>query len=339
MLAAQRVTRFRQNADALLVGERSSSPEASSQVDQERIAADESKKAERSVMDAVVEHERRRADADVEARREGRALVHTQHEAQRQNTNERLADERAGADAIAADRDAIKSNLEVAHRTEADRADVFAMVTHDLRNPLSVIVANADMIAKGAGDSYTQEAAGDITNAAARMGRLLADLFDVARIDAGTFQLTRRLHDVRSLLSQMCQSYAPLFAEHGVTLSVEVSPADVVASFDRDRVVQMLSNLLGNAMKFTPPGGSVDLHVEHDADQLVFAVRDDGAGIPPSAFPHLFERFWQRDRDTRRGLGLGLYLCRTIARAHGGDISVQSEPGVGSTFRVWLPMS
>lgn len=213
------------------------------------------------------------------------------------------------------------------------------MVAHDLRNPLFVILGNADMIAERAEGSLTREAAGDITRAAARMGRLVTDLLDLVRIDAGTFRLDKREHSVPSLLSEMHQSYRPMFDDRGVTLSVDVPPADLVASFDHDRVVQVLSNLLGNAMKFTPRGGKVDLQVEHDVGELVLAVRDDGAGIEPSSLPHLFERFWQRDSDTRRGLGLGLYLCRVIARAHGGDISVQSKVGAGSTFRVWLPMS
>lgn len=339
VLADQGLSRFRQSADDLLAGERSASPEPSTQVVQERLAADDSKEAERSVTDAVLEHERRRADAPGETRREKQALADAQHEEQRQHTNERLSDERAGADAVAADRDASEVALEVARSVEVDRAEVFAMVAHDLRNPLCVILANAAQLAEVAGDSDTREAAEDITQAAARMGRLLTDLLDVVRIDAGTFQLGKRPHSVRALLSEMRQSYRPLFDGRGVTLSVDVPPAEVVASFDHDRVVQMLSNLLGNALKFTPRGGNVGLHVEHDADKLVFVVRDDGTGIQPNALPHLFERFWQRDPDMRRGLGLGLYLCRTIARAHGGDISVQSEVGAGSTFGVWLPMS
>lgn len=339
VLADREMTMFRQSADDRLAGERSASPEPSSQVIQERLAADDSRVAERSVMDAVLEHERQRMDARGERRREKGAMAHARHEAQRRHTNERLSDERSEADAVVADRDASESALETARSVEVERADVFAMVTHDLRNPLCIIMANASLISEGAEASTIREAASDITCAAARMGRLLTDLLDVARIDGGTFALARRPHSVRALLSEVRRSYRPLFDGSGVTLSVDVPRADVVASFDLDRIVQLLSNLLGNAMKFTPQGGSVGLHVEHDADALVFVVRDDGAGIQPDALPHLFERFWQRDPDTRRGLGLGLYLSCTIARAHGGDISVQSEVGTGSTFRVRLPMS
>jgi signal transduction histidine kinase len=250
-----------------------------------------------------------------------------------------LSEERGEADAIAADRDASEHALGLARSVEAGRKDVFAMVTHDLRSPLCVIVANAEVITESTGNEFVREAAGDITRAAARMGRLLTDLLDVARIDAGTFRLNKHEQDVRTLVSELRQLYQPLFDGRSVTLSVGMPEAGVVASLDSDRVVQMLSNLLGNALKFTHAGGSVALNVEGGGEQLVFAVQDDGAGIYPSAVPHLFERFWQNDPDARRGLGLGLYLCRTIARAHGGEISVQSDPGAGSTFRVALPMS
>ncbi len=338
VLADEGMARFRQSADKLLASERSASPAPSSRVAEERLAADDNKKAERFVMDAALEHERQRADERGETRREKGVLAHARHQSQRDSTNEDLSAERSEADSVAADRDASASALEVALSAEVDRARVFAMVTHDLRSPLCVILGNADIIAEGANDTLTRESAGDITRAAAHMGRLLTDLLDVARIDAETFPLARRPHAVSGLLSEMRQSYRPEFDRRGVTLSVVVPPVDVVASFDRDRIVQLLSNLLGNAIKFTPRGGNVELYVEHDTDELVFVVRDDGVGIEPNALPHLFDRFWQRDTDTRRGLGLGLYLCRTIARAHGGDVSVHSKVGAGSTFRVSLPM-
>lgn len=338
VLADEVMARFRQSADDLLAGERSASPAPSSQIAEERVAADDIKMAERFVMDAALEHERQRADERGETRREKGALARAQHVSQRDSTNEHLSAERSEADAVAADRDTSASALEIALNAEVNRARVFEMVTHDLRNPLCVIVGNADMIADGADGTLTREAAGDITRAAAHMGRLLTDLLDVVRIDAETFPLTKQPHAVSALLSEMRQSYRPEFDRRGLTLSVHMPPVDVVGSFDHDRVVQVLSNLLGNAIKFTPRGGNVDVHVEHDADELAFVVRDDGVGIEPVALPHLFERFWRRDHEMRRGLGLGLYLCRTIARAHGGDISVHSEVGVGSIFRVSLPM-
>lgn len=339
VLAHMEMARSRQSADDLLACERSDLPEPSSQVLEERVAADDSKRVERSAVDAVMEQERRRAGRRRETRRKIGAQTSPRQEANRQRTDEHLSTERGEADSVAADRDASENALGKALSAEADRAEVFAMVTHDLRNPLSVILGYADMIEDGADISLAQEAAGEIKSAAARMGRLLTDLLDLVRIDRGTFRLDQRPYSVTALLSEMRQSYRPMFDGRRVTLSVDLPTGNVFACFDHDRIVQMLSNLLGNALKFTPVGGSVDLQVEHNADNVVFVVRDNGAGIEPNDLPHLFERFWQRDSDTRRGLGLGLYLCRTIARAHGGDISVQSEVGKGSTFRVWLPVS
>ncbi len=339
VLADEGISRVRRHADKSLAGERSMLSVPSPQVVDERVATDYRKQAERSATDALFERERDRVDEHIEADREKESSAEVWHQAHREDTDEHLSIERSEADAVAAERDASEMALEAARSAEEERTGVFAMVAHDLRSPLSVIVGNADMIAEGAEDALMREAAGDITRAAARMGRLLVDLLDLARIDAETFRLDRQPHSLTTLLSELRLSYCPVFEDRGVTLSVDVPSEDLVATFDHDRVVQLLSNLLGNAVKFTPRGGSVDLWVERDPEKLVFVVRDDGAGIPPSALSHLFERFWQSDTDRRRGLGLGLYLCRTIARAHGGEISVQSEVGSGSTFRVCLPMS
>ncbi|MEX2467997.1 MAG: HAMP domain-containing sensor histidine kinase [Gemmatimonadota bacterium] len=325
VLADHQLMMFRAKVDKLLANERSASPAASADLEGERLAADESMEAERSVTDAVLEDERRRGD---ETRREGRVV--TELKAQRVDTNERLSDERSHADAVAGDHDADDS-------AEAHRRDVFAMVMHDLRNPLCVILANADFLGEDAEDQDVREAAEDVTLAAARMGRLLNDLLDIAHIDAGSFPLNKERHDARALLSEVHRAYRPLFESRGISLTIDAPSEAVMASFDYDRVVQLLSNLLGNAMKFTPTGGSVFLHAEHRNQELVFVVRDDGVGIHPDTLANIFERFWQHDADSRRGLGLGLYICRTIAEAHGGDISVESEVGSGTTFRVSLP--
>jgi signal transduction histidine kinase len=260
---------------------------------------------------------------------------------QRVDTNERLSDERSFADTVVGDRDAADSALEAAQHAEAHRKDVFAMVMHDLRNPLCVILANAEFLVERAENQDSREAAHDVILSAARMGRLVTDLLDVARLDAGKFPLKKGPHDARALLSEVHHAYRPLFEGRGVSLANEAPEAAVLAWFDYDRVKQLLGNLLGNAMAFTPAGGSVSLHVERSGEQLVFVVRDDGIGIHPDTLPKIFERFYRDETDSRPGLGLGLglYICRNIAEAHGGDISVQSELGRGTTFRVSLPVS
>jgi signal transduction histidine kinase len=123
-----------------------------------------------------------------------------------------------------------------------------------------------------------------------------------------------------------------------MTFAAEGPDTPLIVAFDHDRIVQVLSNLLGNAMKFTPRKGSIDLHLERRGDQVEFVVRDSGPGIHPDVLPHVFERFWQVDVNTRRGLGLGLYICEKIVQAHGGRIWVESDFGHGATFRFTLPV-
>jgi signal transduction histidine kinase len=343
VLADHQLMIFREKADKMLAHERLASPARSAEVMEERFAADDRKKAERSVTDAVLEEERRRADGRDDVRddrkRDEQIVVSAEREAQRVDTNERLSDERSHADILADDRAAGDSALEAAKDAEAHRKDVFAMVMHDLRNPLYVILANADFLGESAESQARREAAQDVTLAAARMGRLLTDLLDVAQIDAGRFPLDKGHHDARALLSEVRRAYSPLFEGRGVSLVIDAPEEPVLASFDYDRVEQLPSNLLGNAMKFTPAGGVVALSVERCGQQVVFVVRDDGIGIDPDTLPKIFERYWRHDTGSRPGLGLGLFICRTIAEAHGGDISVQSELGGGTTFRVSLPVS
>jgi signal transduction histidine kinase len=144
---------------------------------------------------------------------------------------------------------------------------------------------------------------------------------------------------VGSLLLEILQSYESLFSVRGIHFAVNTMTDGLEAFFDYHRIVQVLSNLLGNAMKFTQSGGTVALYIERRAEAIVFIVRDNGAGIARAALPHIFERFWKTDSDVRRGLGLGLYICQNIIHAHGGRIEAISEPGKGATFQFSLPIA
>jgi signal transduction histidine kinase len=148
----------------------------------------------------------------------------------------------------------------------------------------------------------------------------------------------KRPVDVGTLLSEILAAYGPLFSKRGSTLICKPPAPGIVATFDHDRIVQVLSNLLSNAMKFTPPGGTVSLLVARSAGDIELAVKDTGAGISAQALPRVFNRFWQGSSEPGAGLGLGLYICEKIIAAHSGRIWVESEPGRGTTFRFTLPL-
>jgi signal transduction histidine kinase len=335
ILADERLSTFRASADRTLARERSESVARESSVAVERYVADEGKRAEREITDALLEDERQRSDAGVQADRKERKEGRLQIEGLRNLTDDGISNERAGTDDAL---DEATGALADARSEQAHRREVLGMVTHDLRDPLCVIALNAQSIMNLSTEASVREAAQDVTRAAARMGRLVSDLLEVARIESGTLRLIRREHDARALVTELLHLYGPLFAERGMILTGEEAGAPVIATFDHDRIAQVLSNLLGNAMKFARPRGTVGIRVASRPEEIELAVQDDGPGVRPEALPHVFERFWQSDGNERRGLGLGLYICEKIVEAHGGRIWVESTYGSGATFRFTLPV-
>jgi len=337
LLADHRLRKFRERSDGELAREREGAPRADPTVTLERRAADADKQTERAVMDAALHRERRQADAAVETeRRREQQSDRLQHEVRRLDTDDQLSTERGGEDVTVSALGATRTALADARSDQARRGDVLAMVAHDLRSPLSVISLNADCLSH-AEDVSLREMGQDMVLAAARMERLVCDLLDVARCEAGALRIIKRPQDVGALVSEVLRSYQPLFEARGLAFDAD-APAGLVCSLDHDRIVQVLANLLGNAMKFTPRGGAVHLRAERRGEEVELTLRDSGAGIAPDALPHVFERFWKVDDEARRGLGLGLYICEKIVTAHGGRIGVESELGKGSRFHFTLPL-
>jgi PAS domain S-box-containing protein len=233
---------------------------------------------------------------------------------------------------------------EMQARAEAEAAvhsrdDLLAIVSHDLRNPLNVIAMSASVLESPLADAARMAQLGIIRRAVARMDRLIADLLDVAQITAGTLRLVTEPLDAAAICEDARQSFVPLLAakHQQFACTVPAKPIKVVA--DRDRISQVLSNLVGNAHKFTPEGGRIEARVEAVQGFAQFTVSDTGPGLSERDLPHVFDRFWQARRVRRGGVGLGLPIAKGIVDAHGGRIWAESVPGVGTTFHFTIPVA
>jgi len=218
------------------------------------------------------------------------------------------------------------------------RQEVLGVVAHDLRNPLGVVSSTVQMLAEldlPAPERNRLLGAGK--RAVTQMNRLIGDLLDVMRIDTGRLMLEIEDLPVASVLAHAEENVQHLAYERNIGLRVEQTDPGLRAHVDRSRLLQVLGNLLGNAIKFTPPGGNVSLHAWRDGGNAMFEVADDGPGIPLADQAHLFDKYWQARTGDRRGVGLGLAISKGIIEAHGGRLWVESEPGVGSRFYFVIP--
>ena len=248
---------------------------------------------------------------------------------------ERRAAERERARLLEGER-AARVAAELALRT---RDDVLAVVSHDLRNPLSVI----DMCAASLSDKLAPDAGAlslvrTIESSTAWMNRLIEDLLDVARMEAGRLALERQPQDLVRVISEATVMLEPLIAEKSITLREDLPEYLPRANVDARRIVQVLENLVSNAVKHTAAGGEIHLRAAAGDGEVRVTVRDTGAGIPTENLPHLFDRFWQAHGARRGGAGLGLAIAKGIVEAHGGRIWVESEVGRGSTFAFTIPL-
>ena len=232
----------------------------------------------------------------------------------------------------------IRAAQEALRQAVRARDEVVAVVSHDLRNPLGTIAAAAGLLLDVELPPEThREHLSMIVRATERMNRLIGDLLDVARIESGGLSVEPAVVEVEPLLTEAVEMLAPLARERGLTLSCAVEPGLPNVRADHDRVLQVLSNLVGNALKFTVQGGIRLGAARGDQGDVVLTVADTGPGIPPEALDHLFDRFWQQNPNDRQGAGLGLAIVRGIVSAHGGRVWVDSRVGEGSTFSFDLP--
>lgn len=252
------------------------------------------------------------------------------------DVSERVRLAQLQADYLVAERRA----REQAERASRIRQDVVATVSHDLRGPLQTLITSTyvlEALSDGSEDSRTVEIVQTVGRASKYMKRLVDDLLDVSRIEEGGIGLDYETVSVADIVSQATDLASGAASERGVILEQEPIDSSLTLSCDGVRLVQLLQNLLTNAIKFSSAGDTVIAAAsQHDA-HVRFSITDRGPGIRADELPHLFGRFWQADRSDKTGVGLGLAIARGIVDAHGGEISVQSTPGQGATFYVDLP--
>jgi signal transduction histidine kinase len=243
---------------------------------------------------------------------------------------------------------------ELEHAVDAAQAqarskdDILAMVAHDLRGPLGVVkmsvAAMRRQLAIGVDESKSRESLRHQLDLADRtidrMTRLVADLVDSVRIESTGLPLEVETHPIAEIIAQAIDLLCPLAEQKNVVLSTSRIGPSCSVRCDRDRILQVLSNLLGNAVKFTPPGGRIHVESTCSDDEVEICVRDTGPGIAPDQIPHIFDKYWQgNNRAVRKGLGLGLAIAKEIVLAHGGRIWVDSQLGEGSQFFFCIPRS
>jgi len=235
--------------------------------------------------------------------------------------------------------------LIAALRDADQRKDEFlAMLAHELRNPLAPIVSAATMLANFDIDpAMVQRASEIIARQAGHMTSLIDDLLDVSRVTRGKVELEIREIDFKDVITDAIEQVRPLIEKLRHRVVLDLLPARAIVTGDRKRLVQVMTNLLSNAAKYTLEGGRIDVLLTARDDRMTVHIRDDGIGMSPELIATAFELFSQGARGLDRsqgGLGIGLALVRSLLKLHGGAVSASSEgPGCGSTFRVELPLS
>lgn len=228
--------------------------------------------------------------------------------------------------------------------SQKSQREFVANVSHELKTPLTSIQGFAQAMLDGTAntDAAREQAAQVIYTESGRMHRMVLDLLDLARLDSGTADITMSPVNMPALLNAIAEKFSPQLQRAGVNIEVKVAPDLPTVLADGDRMAQVFTNLVDNALKFTPRGGLITLRASVQNNEMLITVTDTGAGIPDEAQAHIFGRFYQADPARKggeqHGAGLGLAIAHEIVLAHSGRISVRSRLGEGSSFDVFLPL-
>jgi len=309
---------------------------------EERRDVDETVRQERRVTDEIITQELEHVQAalalDLDQEREVLAE-------EREATDDYLAAERHHTDEAVEHVLGLlgqeKREHAVAERNYATRNEFLGIVSHDLRGPLMTISGLATLIEQNipADDASRMRAWTDsIKRSVGVMERLIGDLLDFGSFEDGRLRVTADSHDIRDLLRHTVDAFQPVASGKHIALEADLPGEPVLAVYDDYRIQQVMSNVVHNAIKFTPDGGSIRIRVERAGSDCVVAVTDTGIGIPQNELTTIFQRFRQLNGAGRTGLGLGLYISMWIVEAHGGRIWAESRVGAGSTFYFTLPL-
>ena len=215
------------------------------------------------------------------------------------------------------------------------------VVSHDLRNPVAAVkmLSRTLLSAPGNDGAQAHQNIELIAQAAEQMDALIRDLLDVNRLDVGNLAVSTVPVDPSVLLTDSLQTLRPLVEEKSISLDLQIEVDLPKVMADRERIQQTLSNLVGNAIKFSPEGSKIVVAARRDEDEVTISVLDTGKGISAEHLPRVFDRYWQSSRTDRQGAGLGLAIAKGIVEAHGGRIWVESKPGNGTTASFSLPLA
>nr|MBA2671420.1 GAF domain-containing protein [Gemmatimonadota bacterium] len=221
------------------------------------------------------------------------------------------------------------------------REGILGVVSHDLRNPLNTIQLAVGMLHEANKERRSDhvEWLEAVNHSVGEMDLMIQDLLDISSIDAGRLSISPGAHDVASIMSDVADTFEPLAAQKAIELEQHLGPGLGTVWIDQHRIRRVFSNLLGNALKFAPEQGRIELRAELRENDVCFSVSDTGPGIPARQLPHVFDRYWQARPGDRRGAGLGLAIARGIVQQHGGQIWVESTPGAGATFFFTVPIT
>lgn len=237
----------------------------------------------------------------------------------------------------------IKSAEKKAIKATHARDEMLAIVSHDLRTPLSFIMLQSRILRNQIADGkFVSEVAieklNKISDSCHRMNRLIMDLMDISQIDEGKFSVSMQTMSTQFLINDINHAFEELVADAKISFSVKPLTDDISFEGDKDRLLQMIGNLITNAVKFTEPGGRIDLSFVTKDHDLCVHLSDSGKGIDPKDLENIFNRYWQENYERRDGIGLGLSIVKGIVDAHNGKIHLTSELGRGTTFTIQIPL-